>query len=168
MYVACTYAIELPCRDNNPDQLHELRSRSSKQNSFAKGISASHRRSTRKVKLRRSSIWSCFRSPWEISTSLSYSGILSPNQDVLFPAHEGNLQTGHAIDRFGDPDLMAEFSVEYLKQYWAIVPKGRLPHTISEMMPALNLLVNAAELALKANLIRAAKRSEGHSSTYAL
>ena len=99
----------------------------------------------------------------KFSTSLSYVGILTPNQDVLFPAHEGNLQTGHAIDRFGDPDLMVEFSVEYLKQYWAIVPKGRLPHTISEMMPALNLLVNAAELALKAILIRAAKRSEGHS-----
>ena len=99
----------------------------------------------------------------KFSTSLSYEGILTQNQDVLFPAHEGNLQTGHAIDRFGDPDLMAEFSVEYLKQYWVIIPKGRLPHTISEMMPALNLLVNAAELALKANLIRAAKRSEGHS-----
>ncbi len=58
---------------------------------------------------------------------------------------------------------MAEFAGEYLKQYWAIVPKGRLPTTVTEMMPALNLLVNAGELALKADLIRSAKDSGGHS-----
>ena len=81
----------------------------------------------------------------------------------MFPEHEGRLSTGHAIDRHGDPDLMAEFSAEYLKQYCAIVPQGRLPRTISEMMPALHLLVNAAELALKADLIRSDKDSGGHS-----
>ena len=58
---------------------------------------------------------------------------------------------------------MAEFAAEYLKQYWAIVPKGRLPETLSEMMPALNLLVNAAELAVKADLIRSGNDSGGHS-----
>ena len=61
----------------------------------------------------------------------------------MFPEHEGRLSTGHAINRHGDPDLMAEFSAEYLKQYWAIVPQGRLPRTISEMMPALHLLLNS-------------------------
>ena len=73
---------------------------------------------------------------------------------MLYPEHEGRLSAGHAIDRYGDPDLMAEFAAEYLKQYWVIVPKGRLPQTVSEMMPALNLLVNAAELAIKSDLIR--------------
>ena len=58
---------------------------------------------------------------------------------------------------------MAEFAVEYLKQYWAVVPKGRLPATVAEIMPALNLLVNAAELALKADLIRSCSDSGGHS-----
>ena len=82
----------------------------------------------------------------------------------MFPEHEGRLSTGHAINRHGDPDLMAEFSAEYLKQYWAIVPQGRLPRTISEMMPALHLLLNAAELALKADLIRSDKDSGRHHS----
>ena len=94
---------------------------------------------------------------------MDYPGVLIPGQNVLYPAHEGKLSTGHAIDRYGDPDLMAEFAVEYLKQYWAIVPKGRLPHSVSEMMPALNLLVNAAELAIKADLIRSGNDSDGHS-----
>ena len=96
-------------------------------------------------------------------TFLSYPGVLIPGQDVLYPAHEGRLSTGHAIDRYGDPDLMADFAVEYLNQYWAIVPKGRLPLTLSEMMPALNLLVNAAELAMKADLVRSDYDSGGHS-----
>ena len=97
-----------------------------------------------------------------MSTFLNYPGVWSSGQNVLFPAHEGRLSAGHAIDRYGDPDLMAEFAAQYLKQYWAIVPKGRLPQTLSEMMPALNFLVNAAELAMKADLIRSGKESGRH------
>ena len=89
-------------------------------------------------------------------------GVLRAGENVLFPAHEGRLSSGHAIDRHGDPDLMAEFSAEYLKQYRAILPKGRLPRTVSEMMPALHLLMNAAELAIKADLIRSSKESRSH------
>ena len=99
----------------------------------------------------------------KVSTFLNYPGVLIPGQDVLYPAHEGSLSAGHSIDRYGDPDLMAEFAAEYLKQYWVIVPKGRLPQNVSEMMPALNLLVNAAELAMKADLIRSGGDSGGHS-----
>ena len=95
-------------------------------------------------------------------TSLQYPGVLRAGENVLFPAHEGRLSSGHAIDRHGDPDLMAEFSAEYLKQYRAILPKGRLPRTVSEMMPALHLLMNAAELAIKADLIRSSKESRSH------
>ena len=96
-------------------------------------------------------------------TYLSYPCTFVPGKPVLFPAHEGTLGSGHPIDRHGDPDLMAEFSAEYLKQYWAIVPQGRLPSSLSEMAPALHLLVNAAELAMKAGLIRSDKSSGGHS-----
>ena len=93
---------------------------------------------------------------------LNYPAVSASGGNVLFPAHEGRLSGGHAIDRHGDPDLMAAFSAEYLKQYWAIVPKGRLPRTMTEMMPALHLLVNAAELALKADLIRSEIPSRSH------
>ena len=57
---------------------------------------------------------------------------------------------------------MAEFSVEYLRQYWTIVPIGRLPQSMVEMMPAPHLLTNAVELAFKADLIRSGRRSGGH------
>ena len=94
---------------------------------------------------------------------MHYPAVIRPGEDVLFPAHEGAFGGGHAIDRYGDPDLMAEFSAEYLKTYRAIVPTGSLPRRVSEMMPALHLLVNATELALKADLIRSERNSGGHS-----
>ncbi|MCY3811505.1 MAG: hypothetical protein OXH15_06905 [Gammaproteobacteria bacterium] len=94
---------------------------------------------------------------------MHYPAVVRPGEDVLFPAHEGFLGGGHAIDKHGDPDLMAEFAGEYLKQYRAIVPMRGLPRRLSEMMPALHLLVNATELALKADLIRSDKDSGGHS-----
>ena len=88
--------------------------------------------------------------------------VSAPGSNVLFPVHEGRLSGGLCIDRHGDPDLMAAFSAEYLKQYRAIVPKGRLPQSMVEMMPPLLLLLNAAELALKADLIRSEKLIVGH------
>ena len=95
--------------------------------------------------------------------AMHYPAVARPGEDVLFPVHEGAVGGGHAIDRHGDPDLMAEFAGEYLKQYRVIAPKGGLPQRLSEMMPALHLLVNATELALKADLIRSEKDSGGHS-----
>ena len=94
--------------------------------------------------------------------SLNYPAVSAPGCNVLFPSHEGRLGAGRSIGRYGDPDLMAEFSAEYLKQYRVIVPSRRLPRSMAEMMPALHLLVNAAELALKADLIRSGKPSGGH------
>ena len=93
---------------------------------------------------------------------LDYPAVSAPGGNVLFPVHEGRLSGGLCIDRHGDPDLMAAFSAEYLKQYRAIVPKGRLPQSMAEMMPPLLLLMNAAELALKADLIRSDKPTVGH------
>ena len=94
--------------------------------------------------------------------AMNYPAVSAPGGDVLFPVHEGRLSGAHTIGQYGDPDLMAEFSAEYLKQYRAIVPKGRLPKSMVEMMPALHLLVNAAELAFKADLIRSSRPSGGH------
>ena len=94
--------------------------------------------------------------------SLNYPAASVPGRNELFPVQEGMLGTGRSIDRHGNPDLMAEFAAEYLTQYRAIVPKGRLPRTMTEMMPALHLLVNAAELALKADLIRSGKTRGVH------
>ena len=73
----------------------------------------------------------------KLSPSVSYPGVLRPGENVLFPAHEGRLDYGGVIDRHGDPDLMADFAAEYLKQSRVIMPMGRLPRTVSEMMPAL-------------------------------
>ena len=84
-------------------------------------------------------------------------------ENVLFPTFEGNVQDGTLIDRHGDPDLVLEFAEEYLNLYRSIMPTGRLPNSLIEMMPALHLLVTAAELAIKAYLIRADKVDFGHS-----
>ena len=99
----------------------------------------------------------------QLGLSMHYPAVARLGEDVLFPVHEGSVGGGHAIDRHGDPDLMAEFAGEYLKQYRVIAPKGGLPQRLSELMPALHLLVNATELALKADLIRSEKDSGGHS-----
>ncbi len=94
--------------------------------------------------------------------SLSYPAVSTPGCNILLPSQEGMLSAGRSIDRYGNPDLMAEFAAEYLTQYRAIVPKDRLPQSMTKMMPALHLLVNATELALKADLIRSGKARGGH------
>ena len=91
------------------------------------------------------------------SPMLQYPAVFRTGDNVLFPTHEGNIQDGTVIDQHGDPDLVIEFAEEYFKQYWAIVPSGKLPNTLSEIMPALHLLVIATELAIKAFLIRSDK-----------
>ena len=78
----------------------------------------------------------------------------------MIPVGEANIQDGTMIDKFGDPDLMTDFAEEYLKQFWRLLPSGRLPLTVVEIMPALLLLVTAAELALKASWIRSNSRQK--------
>ena len=86
-------------------------------------------------------------------TSVSYQAACHANENVLFPITEGNIQDGTVIDRYGDPDLMIEFSNEYLGQYEKIMPR-KPPRRLSEMMPPLLLLIVATELAIKAYLMR--------------
>ena len=87
-------------------------------------------------------------------TSVAHHFVHSHEQGVVWPVHEASIQDGTMVDRYGKPDLMADFAREYLRQHWALLQPGRLPQTLVEVMPSLLLLVTAAELALKAFLLR--------------
>ena len=78
----------------------------------------------------------------------------SGEQGVLWPTEEASIQAGKVVDQYGDPDLMADFAKEYLKQHRVLLKPGRLPQTLVEVMPSLLLLVTAAELVLKAFILR--------------
>ena len=95
--------------------------------------------------------------------SVQFPAAYQVSQNVLWPTFEGNVQDATVIDRYGDPDLMLEFAEQYFKLYNATVPVGRLPARLVEIMPALHLLVTAAELGFKAYLTRDGKDTSGHS-----
>lgn len=96
---------------------------------------------------------------------LSYQAVFNTAEQVLYPTDEGRIEDATSVDRHGDPELMADFADEYLRQFWALMPTGRLPHTLKEIMPALLLLYTATELALKAFWIRSGKQVASHSLT---
>ena len=85
---------------------------------------------------------------------VDYNFVHSGDQGILWPMHEARIQTGRGVDRYGDPDLMADFAKEYLKQHRVLLQPERLPQTLVEVMPSLLLLVTAVELALKAFALR--------------
>lgn len=87
-------------------------------------------------------------------TSLSYAGVRAQDGWELVPVSEPRIQDGSAIDRHGDPDLMADFAEEYLNQFWKLMPSAQPPNGIPAIMPALLLLVTSAELTIKAFQIR--------------
>ena len=89
--------------------------------------------------------------------SLSYPAVFNVGDNVLLPTSEGRIDDGTMIDEHGEPDLMADFAEEYLRQFWSVMPSGRLPNSLSEIMPPLLLLVTATELAVKAYWIRSDK-----------
>ena len=95
--------------------------------------------------------------------SFSYPAVFSSADHVLYPTFEGTIQDGTVVDQHGDPDLMMEFAEEYLRQFWNLMPVGRLPYTLKEIMPALLLLFTATELALKAFRIRSGVQGTSHS-----
>ena len=97
--------------------------------------------------------------------TLSYPAVFSAVDQVLFPSFEGTMQDGTVVDQHGDPELMADFAEEYLRQFWILMPTDRLPHTLKEIMPGLLLLFTATELALKAFWIRSGKQVASHSLT---
>ena len=96
-------------------------------------------------------LWPDDSSTW---ASVNFNFVHSGGQGVLWPVQEAVIQAAQVVDRHGSPYLMADFAKEYLKQHWVLLPPGRLPQTLVEVMPALLLLVTAAELALKASILR--------------
>ena len=99
----------------------------------------------------------------QVFVSVEFPAAYRAGWNVLWPTFEGNVQDGTVIDHHGDPDLMLEFAEQYFKLYNAAVPAGRLPASLVEIMPALHLLVTAAELGFKACLTRDDKNASGHS-----
>lgn len=95
--------------------------------------------------------------------TVQFPAAYETGRDVLFPTFEGNAQDGTVIDQHGDPDLMLGFAEQYFNLYNAAIPAGRLPNSLVEIMPALHLLVTAAELGFKAFLTRDGKELSGHS-----
>ncbi len=95
--------------------------------------------------------------------SVHFPAAFRRGENVLFPTFEGTLQDGTVINQYGDPDLVLEFAKQYFKIHRSLLPTKGLPNSLIELMPALHLLVIAAELALKAHLIRSDKDKFGHS-----
>lgn len=62
--------------------------------------------------------------------SIDYPAVFRDGENVLFPTSEGNVQDATVVDRYGEPDLMAEFAEEYLQQLRALMPTGRLPENL--------------------------------------
>ena len=78
-------------------------------------------------------------------------------ENVLVPTSEGTIYDLRNVDRYGNPDMMADFAEEYLRQFRTLMPANRLPSYLIELMPSLLLLFVAAELAIKAYWIRSGK-----------
>lgn len=89
-----------------------------------------------------------------ILPSVSFNFVHSGGQGILWPVQEAGIGAAQVVDQYGDPYLMTDFAKEYLKQHWILLPPGRLPQALVEVMPALLLLVTAAELVLKAFILR--------------
>ena len=103
--------------------------------------------------------------PTRRGPTLSYPAALHAADRVLFPTFEGTIGDGTVVNQHGDPELMADFAEEYLRQFWTLMPTGRLPRTLKEIMPALLLLFTATELALKAFWIRSGRKLTSHCLT---
>ena len=91
-------------------------------------------------------------------TDVQYPAVWIEDSGDLLPTHEGTIQDGTNIDPKGNAELMAEFAEQYLSAYRSNMPTSGLPDSVVEVMPALHLLLIAAELALKADLIRSGRK----------
>ena len=137
-----------PCRTD-----FQFRIQGGSRPSFSHFMHVANEDTTKAGGLRRGhiSLWSDTSSRKAI---VGYGFVHSEEQGVLWPTQEASIQTGTGVDQYGDPDLMADFAREYLKQHRVLLQPGRLPQTLVEVMPSLLLLVTAAELALKAFILR--------------
>lgn len=88
------------------------------------------------------------------SALVAYGFAHKDEQGVIWPVDEASAQTGRVVDRYGNPDLMADFARQYLQQHRVLLQSVGLPRTLAEVMPSLLLLVTAAELVMKAFALR--------------
>ena len=91
------------------------------------------------------------------AATVQYPAVCVTDTREVLPSREGTIQDGTMVDQHGDPELMASFAEQYLSAYRAVMPSGRPPMSVVEMMPALHLLVMAVELVMKADLMRSEK-----------
>ena len=94
--------------------------------------------------------------------AIGYRAVSRTGENILFPVDEGEIRDGALRGKYGDPDLMIEFALEYFNQYQITMPKMRLPRRLSEIMPALLLLVVSVELAIKAYFLRSETKNFPH------
>lgn len=109
------------------------------------------------------------QAPGHMRTPVGFEYACAGSSGTAWPLREATVQDGTVIDRYGDPNRMVEFAEEYLKQHWVLMRPGQLPRSLTEFMPALLLLVTAAELVLKAFEVRsgaAPSRSHGLVNLY--
>lgn len=96
--------------------------------------------------------------------TVQYPAVCLTDTREVLPSQEGTIQDGTVVDQHGSPELMARFAERYLAAYGAVMPSGRPPRSVVEIMPALHLLVMAAELVMKADLMRSMKDPGKHHS----
>ena len=96
--------------------------------------------------------------------TVQYPAVCLTDTREVLPLREGSIQDGTVVDQHGDPDLMASFAEHYLSAYRTVIPSGRPPMSVVEMMPALHLLVMAVELVMKADLMRSEKGADNRHS----
>ena len=89
--------------------------------------------------------------------SVQFTAVCRTDTREVLPRREGTIQDGTVVDQYDDPELMTDFAEQYLSAYRAVMPSGRPPNSVVEMMPALHLVVMAVELVMKAELTRSEK-----------
>ena len=70
------------------------------------------------------------------SATVQYAGVCLSDSRAVLPKGEGTIQDGTVVNKYGDPELMARFAEHYLAAHRAVMPSGRVPESVVEMMPA--------------------------------
>ena len=71
--------------------------------------------------------------------SVQYEAVCLTDTGEVLPAEEGTIQDATTVDRHGDPNLMVTLAEHYLGGYRTVMPTGRFPRSVVELLPALHL-----------------------------
>ncbi len=104
-----------------------------------------------------------YRDMTSISIPLAFHSIQGELRGV--PVGEGTTADQMPLTKQGDPHLAAEMAQAYLHAYYAVMPQELPPTRLSRILPALSLLLMAAEIGLKALLL---KRGSNCKKTHSL